>query len=195
MSRPATPPEQREVAAPRNGLGTVGFVLGLIGLVFACFPFAVTVTWPPAVLGLVFSGIGLSRARSGWATNRRITVAGVIMSVISLLLCAIWTFTGTQHAHDQATKPLTISYSVTGNAGNVIVTYSTFTNRVESETETEATLPWHKTFQTTGPATTGQLVATTAPGSGTVTCQVTVNGTTRTSATKSGLDATATCDF
>ena len=73
--------------APQNGLGTAGFVLGLVGLLFSFIPLIGIIAWPLVLLGLILSGIGLSRARSGRATNMGLTIAGVACSVLGLLVC------------------------------------------------------------------------------------------------------------
>jgi hypothetical protein len=49
--------------APRNGLGTAGFVLGLIGLIFSPIPLIGVVAWPLAILGLIFFLLGFSHLR------------------------------------------------------------------------------------------------------------------------------------
>lgn len=73
--------------APQNGLGTAGFVLGLVGLLFSFIPLIGIIAWPLVLLGVVLSGIGLSRARSGRATNTGLTIAGIACSVLGLLVC------------------------------------------------------------------------------------------------------------
>jgi hypothetical protein len=74
-------------SAPQNGLGTGGFVLGLLGLLFSFIPLIGIIAWPLVLLGVILSGIGLSRARSGRATNMGLTIAGVACSVLGLLVC------------------------------------------------------------------------------------------------------------
>jgi hypothetical protein len=73
--------------APQNGLGTAGFVLGLLGLLFSFIPLIGIIAWPLVLLGVILSGIGLSRARNGRATNRGLAIAGVACSVLGLLVC------------------------------------------------------------------------------------------------------------
>ncbi|MGH3585493.1 MAG: DUF4352 domain-containing protein [Pseudonocardia sp.] len=73
--------------APQNGLGTAGFVLGLIGLLFSFIPLIGIIAWPLVLLGVILSGIGLSRARGGRATNPGLAIAGVACSVLGLLVC------------------------------------------------------------------------------------------------------------
>jgi Na+/H+-dicarboxylate symporter len=65
---------------PQNGLGTAGFVLGLLALI----------VWPLAILGLIFSAVGIGKASRREATNRGLAVAGVVLSLISLLFGVVW---------------------------------------------------------------------------------------------------------
>lgn len=78
-------------AQPKNGFGTAGFVLGLVGLIFAFIPLIGVVAWPLTILGLVFGLIGTLRARSGKATNKGIAISGLVLSIIGLVICIIWT--------------------------------------------------------------------------------------------------------
>lgn len=77
-------------AQPKNGLGTAGFVLGLVGLIFAFIPLIGVVAWPLTILGLVFGIIGTVRARSGAANNKGIAISGLVLSIIGLVICIIW---------------------------------------------------------------------------------------------------------
>jgi hypothetical protein len=76
---------------PQNGLGTAGFVLGLIGLLFSFIPVIGVIAWPLVLLGLVLAGIGLSRARAGRATNKGLTIAGLVCASLGLLMCVLYT--------------------------------------------------------------------------------------------------------
>ena len=63
-----------------NGLGTAGFVLALIGLVFCWTPFLNFVIW---FLGFLFSFIGLFKSPRGLA------IAGFIISLIDIIILAV----------------------------------------------------------------------------------------------------------
>lgn len=93
MSTPYPPPPpqaQQEVPVrQRNGLGTAGFVVGLIGLIFSPIPLVGVVAWPLVIVGFVLSVIGLRRARNG-APNKGLSAAGVVCSAVGLLLCIMW---------------------------------------------------------------------------------------------------------
>ena len=63
--------------AKSNALGTAGFVLALLGLVFCWVPVLDWILW---ILGLVFSFCGIFKAPKGLA------IAGLAISLISLIL-------------------------------------------------------------------------------------------------------------
>jgi hypothetical protein len=83
-------PETGRLTEPKNGLGTAGFVLGLIGLIFSTIPLIGVVAWPLVVLGIIFAAVGLFRVRSGKATNKGLTIAGVVLSILGLVVCIVW---------------------------------------------------------------------------------------------------------
>jgi len=86
---PPQPPYQYGVVQPRNGIGTAGFVLGLVGLVFSVIPFVGVIAWPLVIVGLVLSIIGSSRAHKGWASNGGLAAAGIACSAIGLGICVL----------------------------------------------------------------------------------------------------------
>lgn len=75
---------------PRNGLGTAGFVVGLVGLVFAFIPIVGVVAWPMVIVGLVLSIIGVVRVHHGHATNKGLSIAGIAVSAAGLVICVLW---------------------------------------------------------------------------------------------------------
>ncbi|HET9143415.1 DUF4190 domain-containing protein [Actinophytocola sp.] len=200
MSQPHyAPPQQPAVAAPQNGLGTAGFVLGLIGLIFSPIPIIGVVAWPLAILGLIFSLVGVTRARAGRATNLGLAIAGTVCSALALLLCILWVAAfgkAVEDVRNESVRPATVHYEVTGDAKNVTISYTTFGDGVTSNQETAATLPWAKEVQTTGLGKGGSLSVIAGPDGGTVSCKVTIDGNETKTATASGPLATATCsDF
>lgn len=76
--------------APRNGFGTAGFVLGVIALVFSILPGIGLLTIPLAVLGVVFSLVGNDQVQKGTATNRGLTIAGLVTSLIAAAIALAW---------------------------------------------------------------------------------------------------------
>jgi heme/copper-type cytochrome/quinol oxidase subunit 2 len=202
MSAPHTPPQATDVQPqgqpPRNGLGTAGFVLGLVGLLFSFIPFVGVVAWPLVIVGLVLSIIGIVRASSGKATNRGLAITGAILSVIGLVICIVYASAFTKAVNDvnqQQNAASSIGYDVTGDAKSATVTYSSFDGNGSSvNQETAKQLPWHKDLQAKGLFSGGSLTVSAGADGGTVTCKVTVNGKESKTATASGPFATASCD-
>lgn len=60
-----------------NGLGTAGFVLALIGLIFGWVPGLGWITW---ILGLIFSFIAIFKKPRGLA------IAGLVISLLGFIL-------------------------------------------------------------------------------------------------------------
>ena len=82
--RPGTPPQgtgyrypqappQQQFPPQSNGMGTAGLTLGIIGLFLPCL----------LIFGIIFSGIGLSRANQGQPAGT--AKAGLIVSLIGLV--------------------------------------------------------------------------------------------------------------
>jgi hypothetical protein len=194
-SAPAAPP-QYPVEQPRNGLGTAGFVLGLIGLLFSFIPIIGVVAWPLVILGLVFSLVGYSRGRTGRATNKGLALAGAILSAAGLVVCILYVAVFTKAASDinkQANTTVTISYDAGGTAKTATVDYSTFSANGSADGQQDTALPWHKDVRATGFGRGGILTVTAGADGGTVTCKVTVDGVVQKTATASGVFASATC--
>jgi hypothetical protein len=190
-------PPQQSTERPSNGLGTAGFVLGLIGLLFSFIPVIGMIAWPLVILGVIFSAIGISKANKGRATNKGLAIAGLVVSVVGLAMCILWVAVLGKAANDideEANREAVIVYEVSGDATNVNVTYTTFGDSMTSNQETAATLPWTKEMKTKGLVKEGQLIVTTGETGGTVTCKVTVDGKEVKTATATGVLAIATCD-
>ncbi|GAA3432206.1 MmpS family transport accessory protein [Kutzneria kofuensis] len=201
MSAPYFPPPATDVQPqgqpPRNGLGTAGFVLGLVGLLLSFIPFIGVVAWPLVIVGLVLSIIGIARASSGKATNRGLAITGAVLSVIGLVICILYVAVFTKAVNDvnqQQNAVSTITYEVTGDAKGATVTYSSFDGNGSSmNQETASQLPWHKDLQAKGLFSGGSLTVSAGADGGSVTCKVTVNGKEAKTATASGPFATASC--
>lgn len=88
---PGQPPQQFVVhhvqPSAANGMGTAGFVLGLLGLIFSWIPFIGIIAWLLVLPGLVLSGVGLAKANRGEANNKGMAIAGLVLSVLGLLFC------------------------------------------------------------------------------------------------------------
>lgn len=64
-------------------MATAGFVLALASVLFSWSGFIGWIIW---VLGLVFSCIGLSRAKSMSGNGRGLAIAGIILSLIGVIM-------------------------------------------------------------------------------------------------------------
>lgn len=64
-----------------NGLGTAGFIIALLGLIFCWVPVVDVILW---LLGFVFSIIGMFKAPRGMA------IAGLILSLIIIIIILIF---------------------------------------------------------------------------------------------------------
>lgn len=86
---PTIAPPRRGAAAGRlaktNSYAQAGMIFGILSVTCCC-------GFPLGVLGLVFSLIGLSQinANPQWHEGRGMAVAGLILSILSLLLGAGW---------------------------------------------------------------------------------------------------------
>jgi hypothetical protein len=193
----APSPPQQAVAKPSNGLGTAGFVVGLIGLVCSFVPLIGVVAWPLVILGIIFSAVGISKAAKGLATNKGLAIAGLVVSIIGLVICVMWVAVWNKAAdevREEANREAVIVYEVTGDAPSADVTYSTFGDEMTTNQETVTKLPWRKEVTTTGLVKEGQLIVSTGAEGGSVTCKLTVDGKEVKTATASGAFAMATCD-
>ena len=80
------PPAPPTTARPRNGLGVAALVIGVASLVaavsFLLFPIALVA----GLVGLILGIIALTRGRTRGATNPGQATAGVICSVIALII-------------------------------------------------------------------------------------------------------------
>lgn len=74
----------------KNGVGTAGFVCGLLGIIFAWIPIIGVIAWPLVIVGLILSWVGLNNAKKGRADNKGLAIAGIVCSAIGLFICIIW---------------------------------------------------------------------------------------------------------
>lgn len=85
-SAPSPDVTQQSPGPTKNGLATAGFVLGLLGLIFSFIPVIGVIAWPLVILGFIFAVIGFMRVRKG-APNKGLSIAGIVCSVIGLVVC------------------------------------------------------------------------------------------------------------
>lgn len=83
------PPQQAPI--PKNGLGTTALVLGILAILLAFVPILGFIAYPLAILGIIFGLIAVGRARKRIATNRGVSVAGLVTSLIGLALVIVST--------------------------------------------------------------------------------------------------------
>ena len=83
MSYPAPAPVYR---TDRNGMGTAGLVIGILGTLFVFTLIFIPLAWVLGILGLIFGIVGLSRANRGEASNKRVALWGVITSAVAIFL-------------------------------------------------------------------------------------------------------------
>lgn len=197
MSYPTMPdaPVQQPMRQPKNGLGTTGFVLGLVGAIFSPIPVIGVVAWPLVILGIIFSALGFVRTRSGVATNTGLSIAGLVLSIIGLVICILWVVAFGKAASDVVNQTHSISYDAGGDAKGASIDYSTWSDNGTdtNESSSNATLPWHRDVQAKGILSGGELIVTAGVDGGTVTCKVTVDGQIKKQATATGPLATADC--
>lgn len=118
--------------APSNGLGVAALVLGILAIVLAFVPILGFASYPLALVGIVLGAVGLARVRARRATNRGVTVAGLVLSIVGLVCVIIATVlyvgainAGVQGVDRALNAPHNVTYQVTATRGTVLVTYTT----------------------------------------------------------------------
>lgn len=121
------PPQYQPQWAPgppqpqyHNGLGTTGFVLGLLAALFSWIPIIGVIGWPLAILGAIFSALGLYRALNGQASNKGLSIAGVVLSVIALLFCILYASAFASVVSDTAAPGSVSSSSQPASSGDSV---------------------------------------------------------------------------
>lgn len=84
--QPMYPAYPQPVPVPGKGLGVAGMVLGIISLVFTCCTEYISI--PCAVIGLILSVVGLSKAKKAGMKNG-CAVAGIVCTCISLVITTV----------------------------------------------------------------------------------------------------------
>ena len=80
------PVYQQPVTVPGKGLGIAGMVLGIIALLFTCCSEYISI--PCAVIGLILSIVGLSKAKKAGMKNG-CALAGIICTCIALVITTL----------------------------------------------------------------------------------------------------------
>lgn len=68
---------------PKNGKGIAALVLGILGLILSlCFgPFIIL-----SILAIIFGALGIREANAGLATNRGMSIAGLVMGLVAIVV-------------------------------------------------------------------------------------------------------------
>ncbi|MEU6125644.1 DUF4190 domain-containing protein [Streptomyces sp. NPDC047123] len=73
-------------AAPANGMGVAGLVLGIVAaVVFCLWPLAIVL----GILAVIFGAVGRRKARQGAATNGGQALAGMICGAVGVALAVV----------------------------------------------------------------------------------------------------------
>ena len=146
--------------APSNGLGTAALVLGILAILVAFVPLLGFSAYPLSLLGIVFGLVGLRKVSRGTAMNRGVAVAGLITSVLGLVLVGVSTAlyvgainAGVQGFKDGVDKSFNAVHHITYTAssstgGDLDVSYSQ--GRDGSGSQSQARSPWSVDTTVTG---------------------------------------------
>jgi hypothetical protein len=83
-------PQPAYQAQPANGMAVASMVLGIVGLVFSFIPFIGVIAWPLVILGIIFGGVGISKANQVPGSPKGMAIAGLTCSIVGLVICIIW---------------------------------------------------------------------------------------------------------
>lgn len=142
--------------SPSNGLGTTALVLGILAILLAFVPILGFISYPLAILGIVFGLVGLRRVSRRTATNRGVALAGLITSVLGFVLVIVSTIAyvgaihaGVQGVNDSLNAVHNVTYKASSTSGRpVILTYTQGNNG--SGSQTQAKSPWSVDTTVTG---------------------------------------------
>jgi hypothetical protein len=189
-----------------NGFGVAALIFGILSVVFAFVPFISYAAIAGGAIALILAVVGLTRKFRARGTS----VAGLITGVVGLILAIVMTtiyaavFFGISKAVSDTNKAAaashTVVYSVTGAARDADVTYSTFANGSAGTEQSSSTpLPFTKTITVKGSKNSFtfnsfDLTATNGMNdTGTISCQLTIDGKSISSQTSSGSLASVNC--
>jgi hypothetical protein len=85
MSQYGVTNQGQATQARSNGLGTAGFVTGLLGLILCWFPFLGVIL---SALGVILGGIGMSNGKK-YGSPTGLAVAGLVLGIIGGVLSII----------------------------------------------------------------------------------------------------------
>ena len=76
----------------RNGMGTAGLVLGILGILTTFTLIFIPLAWILAALGLILALVGFARANRGEASNKGVALGGIITSSAAIGLSFLLIF-------------------------------------------------------------------------------------------------------
>lgn len=102
--QPPAQTQQPQYAAPvaaakqKNTVGLIGFIVAIVGLVFACIPGALIVGWVLLPVGFILSIVGLCLS----GKKKGLSIAGLIISVVGTIIGFVVFFTVVVTSFDEA---------------------------------------------------------------------------------------------
>lgn len=81
-----SPEQGREQQGHQNGFGVTALVLGIIGTLFGFIPLTFFLSLPLGVLAVIFGALGLRRVARHLASNKGVSIAGLVLGLIAVVL-------------------------------------------------------------------------------------------------------------
>lgn len=72
-----------------KGLGVAGMILGILGIILCWLPFVGGII---ALIALILSVVGLMQAKKGGNPNKGMIITGLVLSIITLIINAYFTY-------------------------------------------------------------------------------------------------------
>ena len=69
---------------PKNGFGTTGLVLGIIGAATGWL--IPCMGWILGILAIIFGGMGIQRANKREATNKNAAIVGLVLGIVAIVV-------------------------------------------------------------------------------------------------------------
>lgn len=189
------------MAPPRNGLGTAGFVVGLIGFLLSLIPFVGVVAWPLVIVGLILSIVGLLRVKKRVANNKGLAIAGIVLSALGLIACILYTVVTAVVVSDAVGKTVsfpaksgdahTVEFSVTSATGSS-VTYGGGLTLKQGQSQSGAGFSEKGSFGTNELDLHLMAIPSGAEAADSVACKIVVDGKT---VAENQSPGAATCEF
>lgn len=121
--------------------------------------------------------------------------AGVLgLIFVAFVGCTALVGTAAKKVDEEMSKPVKVTYEVTGTSTEASITYSTWQNRSwGTAQESNVALPWRKEITSDGWMKGGSLTVSTGMSGGTVTCTLAVEGQPPVTSTANGQFVHASC--